>query len=682
MAVTLIDLTTPQPGGKFGDPTKTAWEKANDNFEELDQRVLVAESGSVLTKMKAGEPITGDPEFAQVRLLYSDTDAALIALNENLQALSDRDAYLLADSARRTSRVDNIAELRALPVPSVAAASVLVAGYFSALDGGGGLFVWSPASNAVDDGGSVISPSTSTGSGRWLAVFENNVYPAARFGMRPGDLDSYGPQNKAALDACIAAMPSMPYGSSGLGYSGEVILPFGIVRTTGQHVVPSDKTCTIRAAGKYNTLIRLNPGSTGDFITANARNVTLRDFAFDGNRNNCPNAGDAYVFNRSYGQTSQIFTENLNGRGLVLGKAGASLGGRFSGMDFRNVKDYALHVVAGSGSTDNVFETWWVGQTGKSGMYVATGAQSFTDIHVWQTGLESLTDRAGLWLNAGSCKVIACEFETCNGDGILVTGSGSRANIIVGNKIWGNAKAGVHLQTATFTKVSDNLIYSNGVSNLSGGVVANAVDVTCAGIFNEGGTRAGITDNIIYDRAATVPTPSYSVTQPTYPFPGRPSAVITQTFAYAENSNADGCLIMGNIGRGADHASGLGKISSGTGSDATGRNNVYGVNDWGDEPNALANTSSVSGIQTIRIPSGTPGRMADVVDAASIQRVLGLAAGQVGWLRFTHPNTRGITASDYLKINSGASTYAPGPGQIVEFKAFLSNGSLLVQAMV
>lgn len=39
MALQLIDLTTPQPGGKFGDPTKTAWQKVNDNSDYLEERL-------------------------------------------------------------------------------------------------------------------------------------------------------------------------------------------------------------------------------------------------------------------------------------------------------------------------------------------------------------------------------------------------------------------------------------------------------------------------------------------------------------------------------------------------------------------------------------------------------------------------------------------------------------------
>lgn len=35
MAIQVIDTTTPQPGGKFGEPIKSAFEKANANFSEL-----------------------------------------------------------------------------------------------------------------------------------------------------------------------------------------------------------------------------------------------------------------------------------------------------------------------------------------------------------------------------------------------------------------------------------------------------------------------------------------------------------------------------------------------------------------------------------------------------------------------------------------------------------------------
>lgn len=43
MARKVIDLTTPQPNGKMGEPTKSAWEKTNDNFSEIYGEGLTTE---------------------------------------------------------------------------------------------------------------------------------------------------------------------------------------------------------------------------------------------------------------------------------------------------------------------------------------------------------------------------------------------------------------------------------------------------------------------------------------------------------------------------------------------------------------------------------------------------------------------------------------------------------------
>lgn len=42
MARQEIDLTTPQPNGKMGEPTKSAWEKVNDMTEEIYQDISTA----------------------------------------------------------------------------------------------------------------------------------------------------------------------------------------------------------------------------------------------------------------------------------------------------------------------------------------------------------------------------------------------------------------------------------------------------------------------------------------------------------------------------------------------------------------------------------------------------------------------------------------------------------------
>lgn len=54
MARQVIDLTTPQPGGKMGEPTKSAWEKTNDNFEELYGSFGISQ-GAYLSRPAASE---------------------------------------------------------------------------------------------------------------------------------------------------------------------------------------------------------------------------------------------------------------------------------------------------------------------------------------------------------------------------------------------------------------------------------------------------------------------------------------------------------------------------------------------------------------------------------------------------------------------------------------------------
>ncbi len=57
MARKVIDLNTPQPNGRMGEPTKSAWEKTNDNFEELydtsvNSSQLDADEGASLIGVK------------------------------------------------------------------------------------------------------------------------------------------------------------------------------------------------------------------------------------------------------------------------------------------------------------------------------------------------------------------------------------------------------------------------------------------------------------------------------------------------------------------------------------------------------------------------------------------------------------------------------------------------------
>jgi len=68
--------------------------------------------------------------------------------------------------ANAVARVDSIASLRALPVPSRKTV-VYVEGYYTPNDGGGSAFLWVPSSTNADNGGTVIQPNSLPANGRW-----------------------------------------------------------------------------------------------------------------------------------------------------------------------------------------------------------------------------------------------------------------------------------------------------------------------------------------------------------------------------------------------------------------------------------------------------------------------------------------------------------------------------------
>lgn len=68
-----------------------------------------------------------------------------------------------------TGFVENIADLRALAVTSVALVDVL--GYYAGGDNGGGSFKFDPTSAAADNIGTVIQPNTLPATGRWIRLW-------------------------------------------------------------------------------------------------------------------------------------------------------------------------------------------------------------------------------------------------------------------------------------------------------------------------------------------------------------------------------------------------------------------------------------------------------------------------------------------------------------------------------
>ncbi|WP_369632868.1 hypothetical protein [Variovorax sp. V512] len=93
-------------------------------------------------------------------------------------------------------RIRTLDDLRHLSPPAHATHAT-IDGYYTANDGGGGAFVWDPASTLADNGGSVIKPARVSGAGRWRF---DGVADIRRYGAKPDDTKFNNiPAFKAAL---------------------------------------------------------------------------------------------------------------------------------------------------------------------------------------------------------------------------------------------------------------------------------------------------------------------------------------------------------------------------------------------------------------------------------------------------------------------------------------------------
>ena len=124
MALQLIDLTTPQPGGKFGDPTKTAWEKTNDNIEEIGSRLEGAEVGGsngseALSKVNELQNDLGSAAYLQANELANSSQGAKADTAVQPAALVPIDQRLTTVEASQGSGIVGYPSLASIPTSSL-----------------------------------------------------------------------------------------------------------------------------------------------------------------------------------------------------------------------------------------------------------------------------------------------------------------------------------------------------------------------------------------------------------------------------------------------------------------------------------------------------------------------------------------------------------------------------------
>lgn len=230
--------------------------------------------------------------------------ATAFAQRENLQRGIGTNT-IVGTSANAPFRVATIAALKATTIASVVANSqiVEVAGYLAAGDGGGGVFQYSSASAATDNGGTIIAPNT--GTGRWLRVYSD--WLNVKWFGATGDGTT---NDTSALQASLDAIPAV---------GGKIIIPAGTYLITGAGLTVSKPT-TIQGAGwgrhgengatvlKYTGI-----GECIEFTAISQGGAELSDIQINGDTNINPGVAGVYINGPSGTLIRKVFVRGIAG---------------------------------------------------------------------------------------------------------------------------------------------------------------------------------------------------------------------------------------------------------------------------------------------------------------------------------------------------------------------------------
>lgn len=230
-----------------------------------------------------------------------------------------------------------ITTLRDFPLAFIFPGSVIyTSGYYVAGDGGGGHFIYSSASSAADNGGTVVKPSSVSGSGRWVRVGPG-PYSIRMFGARgDGSFNDTIPIRNAYLASTVAAPDR-----------STLTCPAGVYQLATQ-LIPAPGVTLV---GERDCVLRPAPSSNGEIIDAGASDrVGFKGIKIDGNRAALtnPTATTHALIHLRNGTGS--FVENVQFVNIrSIGAAGYGDHQRFNDNEFTNAGDRAIYFI-GQGS--------------------------------------------------------------------------------------------------------------------------------------------------------------------------------------------------------------------------------------------------------------------------------------------------------------------------------------------
>jgi len=184
-------------------------------------------------------------------------------------------------------------------------------GFYAPGDGGGGQFYWDSTSEATPNIGTVVQPTATLGAGRWLRIFDGNLYP-----------EYFGAASDGATDdsAAISAMFDAVRDSDNTTHVATVGLtanfkPGGIYRCDNSVNATNIRTLNFKIKGNGATLLGYCTGkSVLDMIQS--RYCHLSDLYITGDEVNTPkNAIQIGRAALSPGAADLMYLENISTRG-------------------------------------------------------------------------------------------------------------------------------------------------------------------------------------------------------------------------------------------------------------------------------------------------------------------------------------------------------------------------------
>jgi|GEM_PF-5815061 len=177
--------------------------------------------------------------------------------------------------------VSNITDLKNYSTSSLNTGdTIIVSGYYSLGDGGGGNFFWDGASTETDNGGTIIEP-TGGGTGRWIRESNNGVINVRWFGAKGDGITDDTNKIQTAINY-INALPLGTQFSTNVG--GTLKIPRGDYVVT---TITLKQGVTLNGDGARSTRLK-GTGTSSDFIiTCDASSEVLHSIGLFGLRVDC-----------------------------------------------------------------------------------------------------------------------------------------------------------------------------------------------------------------------------------------------------------------------------------------------------------------------------------------------------------------------------------------------------------